>query len=269
MPKTATSAKTIDQYLEAVPSGQRDALKKLRRTIKSVVPKAEECISYQLPAFRLDGRPLVAFGASREHCALYLMSDKTVAAHAKDLEGYDTSKGTVRFPANRPLPVALVRKLVKARIAENQEKTAAFPRKTTVKKPKRGKKGDGRIDPAVTAFIDKIKHPLRTEIEALRQLILGASPAVREGIKWNAPSFRTDDYFATMNFRGRDSMRLILHNGAKVKRTAKVGIKIKDPAGLLEWLAKDRCMITLKGRGSVADRRTALRNIIREWVRKL
>lgn len=111
--------KTIDDYLATVGADQRASLEKLRKTIHAAAPKAEECISYGLAAFRLDGKPLVAFGATANHCAFYLMSGSTVAAHADELGGYDTSKGTVRFSAKKPLPAALVRKLVKARIAEN------------------------------------------------------------------------------------------------------------------------------------------------------
>ena len=110
--------KTIDEYLAPLSSEKRAALEKLRRAIKSAAPKAEECISYQLPAFRQDGM-LVAFGATANHCAFYLMSSSTVEAHDADLEGYDISKGTIRFQADKPLPAALVRKLVKARMAEN------------------------------------------------------------------------------------------------------------------------------------------------------
>ena len=111
--------KTIDEYLAAVSPDQRAALRKLRKIIRAVAPKAEERISYQLAAFRLDGRMLVAFGATENHCAFYLMSSSTVAAHKAELEKYDTSKGTIRFRPDKPLPAALVRKLVKARIAEN------------------------------------------------------------------------------------------------------------------------------------------------------
>jgi uncharacterized protein YdhG (YjbR/CyaY superfamily) len=110
---------TIDEYLATVGDDQRAALEKLRKTIQAAAPKAEECISYGLAAFRLDGKPLVGFGAGKNHCAFYPMSAATVAAHQDDLQGYDTSKGTIRFPADKPLPAALVRKLVKARIAEN------------------------------------------------------------------------------------------------------------------------------------------------------
>jgi uncharacterized protein YdhG (YjbR/CyaY superfamily) len=115
-PKTKT--KTIDDYLAALSDDKRAALEKLRKTIRAAAPEAEECISYQLPAFR-QGGPLVGFGATANHCAFYLMSSSTVEAHADDLKGYDTSKGTIRFQADKPLPVTLVRKLVKARLAEN------------------------------------------------------------------------------------------------------------------------------------------------------
>jgi uncharacterized protein YdhG (YjbR/CyaY superfamily) len=110
---------TIDEYLAPLSADKRAALQKLRKQIQAAAPKAEECISYGLAAFRLEGRPLVAFGAGARHCALYPMSAATIVAHADDLAAYETSKGTIRFAASKPLPAALVRKLVKARIAEN------------------------------------------------------------------------------------------------------------------------------------------------------
>jgi uncharacterized protein YdhG (YjbR/CyaY superfamily) len=83
---------------------KRAALEKLRKAIRAAAPKAEECISYGLAAFRLDGRPLVAFGATENHCAFYPMSSSMVAAHADELEAYDTSKGTIRQGADRGEP---------------------------------------------------------------------------------------------------------------------------------------------------------------------
>lgn len=115
----ARKPRTIDEYLAGLSDDKRAALESLRRTIRAAAPKAEECISYQLAAFRLDGRMLVAFGATANHCAFYAMSSSTLAAHKDTLEGWDTSKGTIRFQADNPLPASLVRKLVKARIAEN------------------------------------------------------------------------------------------------------------------------------------------------------
>ena len=111
--------RTIDEYLAGLSEDKRAALERVRKIINTAAPRAEECISYQLPAFRLDGKRLVAFGASANHCAFYPMSSSTVEAHEKELKGYDTSRGTIRFQPDHPLPAALVRKLVKARIAEN------------------------------------------------------------------------------------------------------------------------------------------------------
>jgi uncharacterized protein YdhG (YjbR/CyaY superfamily) len=110
----------VDAYLAALGADQRGALEKLRRTIRLAAPAAEECISYQLPAFRLDGRVLVAFGARPGHCAFYPMSPATLDAYRDALEGYETSKGTIRFSPDQPLPASLVRQMVRARIVENR-----------------------------------------------------------------------------------------------------------------------------------------------------
>jgi len=108
--------KTHDDYLAAVSEDKRGALQELRTAIKMAAPKAEECISYQVPAFRLNGKFLVAYGAATNHCAFYPGS--TVKALKNELKSYDTSKGTIRFSADKPLPSALVRKLVRLRIEE-------------------------------------------------------------------------------------------------------------------------------------------------------
>ncbi len=123
MRSSTAKPRTIDEYLARVSDDQRAALEKLRQTIRAAAPKAEECISYGLAAFRLNGRPLVALGATANHCAFYLMSGVTVEAYRDKLKDFDTSKGTIRFPANKPLPATLVRTLVKARIAENSPTT--------------------------------------------------------------------------------------------------------------------------------------------------
>lgn len=91
--------KTIDEYLATLSDDKRAILEKLRKTIRAAVPKAEECISYQLPAFHLNGKMLIAFGATADHCALYPMSSSIVAAYQDELKDYDTSKGTIRFQA--------------------------------------------------------------------------------------------------------------------------------------------------------------------------
>jgi uncharacterized protein YdhG (YjbR/CyaY superfamily) len=108
----------IDEYLASVPADKRAALQKLRKAIRAAAPSAEEGFSYGLPAFRLNGRPLVCFGAATTHCSFFPMSPAVLNAHARDLEAYETSKGTIRFGPAQPLPATLVRKIVKARMAE-------------------------------------------------------------------------------------------------------------------------------------------------------
>jgi uncharacterized protein YdhG (YjbR/CyaY superfamily) len=110
---------TIDECLARLSPTQRAALAILRGIIQAAAPGAQECVSYGLAAFRLEGKPLVAFGATANHCAFYPMSAETVSTYRDDLKGYDTTKGTIRFAPEKPLPAALVRKPVKARIAEN------------------------------------------------------------------------------------------------------------------------------------------------------
>lgn len=119
MASTKPKPGTIDEYLAGANADQRAALEKLRKTIHAVAPKAEECISYGLAAFRLNGRPLVAFGAWANHCAFYPMSSATVKSFQDQLKSFETSKGTICFSTDRPLPTALVKKMVKARMAEN------------------------------------------------------------------------------------------------------------------------------------------------------
>jgi uncharacterized protein YdhG (YjbR/CyaY superfamily) len=114
----AAKANTPDAYLAAVSTDKRAALEVLRKSIKAAAPQAEECISYGLPAFRLNGKFLVAYGAAADHCAFYPGS--VVQTLKNELKSYDTSKGTIRFQADKPLSSALVRKLVKLRIAQNR-----------------------------------------------------------------------------------------------------------------------------------------------------
>ena len=114
----AAKPKTIDEYLATVSDDKRAALEKLRKTIQAAAPKAEECINYGLAAFRLNGKNLVAFGASAKHCSFFPMDGHTVDAFKDELKDYGTSKGTIRFSTDKPLSATLVRKLVKARLAE-------------------------------------------------------------------------------------------------------------------------------------------------------
>ena len=113
--------RTIDEYLAGQTETNRAALQKVRRAVHAAAPKAEECISYGMPAFRLNGKLIAGFRGATNHCSFHPMSGATVATLKAELSGYDTSPGTIRFSARAGLPAALIRKLVTARIAELAE----------------------------------------------------------------------------------------------------------------------------------------------------
>ncbi len=117
-PNAPPVAKTTTEYLRRLTPDKRATLEKVRAAIKTAAPKAEECISYGIPAFRLDGRILAYYHAATNHCSFF-PGAHPVAKYKDELAGYETSKGTVRFPVGKPLPATLVKKLVKARIEEN------------------------------------------------------------------------------------------------------------------------------------------------------
>lgn len=110
----------IDNYLATITGDKRAALDELRKTIRSIVPRAEECISYGMPAFRLDGRVIAGFQATAKGCSYYPFSGTTLQTLAGDLQGYGKTKSALHFRPDAPLPMTLVRKLIQARIAEPQ-----------------------------------------------------------------------------------------------------------------------------------------------------
>jgi uncharacterized protein YdhG (YjbR/CyaY superfamily) len=118
MALTKQKTSGMDEYLASVKPSQRAALEKLRQAIRAAAPNAEECISYGIPAFRLNGRSLVFLGAWANHCAFYPGNSTTLKTFRNDLKGFQTSKGTIRFSPDKPLSTKLVKKLVKARMAD-------------------------------------------------------------------------------------------------------------------------------------------------------
>jgi len=120
--KGAARPATVDEYLSRVSAEQRAALETLRRTIHSAIPAAEECISYGMPGFRHDGKVVVWMGAAATHCAFY--PGGVVDQFEDELADFETAKGTIRFQPDAPLPAALVRKIVKMRLAQNATKPA-------------------------------------------------------------------------------------------------------------------------------------------------
>lgn len=117
----ARKPKTIDDYLATVKGDKRIALDDLRKTIRSIAPRAEECISYGIPAFRLDGPVVAGFAATAKGCSYFPFSGSTLRTLAAELGGYSQTKSAVHFTPEEPLPATLVRKLLKARVAETKK----------------------------------------------------------------------------------------------------------------------------------------------------
>jgi uncharacterized protein YdhG (YjbR/CyaY superfamily) len=115
---------SVEVYLAALPDDARAALEKLRKTIKAAAPEATETISYRMPTFKLRGRFLVSYAAFKNHCSLFPASEAMLEAYGEELKPYFSGKGTIRFTTDKPLPSVLVKKLVKARIEENEARRA-------------------------------------------------------------------------------------------------------------------------------------------------
>ena len=114
--------KTMDEYLAALSPDRRAPLEKLRATIRSILPNAEECISYSMPAFRVGKHVVAGFLATKKGCSYYPFSGTTLGTLADELSAYERTKSALHFDARRPLPKALVRKLLEARLAETSAK---------------------------------------------------------------------------------------------------------------------------------------------------
>jgi hypothetical protein len=117
----------------------------------------------------------------------------------------------------------------------------------------------------VEGFLTELNHPLKPVVLAVRSIILEADPSISEGIKWNVPSFRTSEFFATMHLRAQGRVGVILHFGAKKRDTS--GMVINDPEAMLEWLAHDRAQLTFRDLNDLTGKRSAMTAIVREWIR--
>ena len=120
---------------------------------------------------------------------------------------------------------------------------------------------------AVEALLKLLVHPMKAEIQMLREAVLAADPAIKEGVKWNAPSFRVGEYFATTNLREKEGIGIILHLGAKVRDLKPGELEVEDPAALLTWLAKDRAMVRFSSGPDFQAKKAAFTTLVRSWVR--
>jgi|SRR5579885_3542410 len=123
---TKQKFETVEQYFASLAPDARKTLSKVREAIIAAAPDAEELIRYQIPSFRVHGAALVYYAAFKDHCSFFPANANTIFKQFKEeLKGYEISKGTIRFPIDKPLPASLIKKIVRARASENKERSAA------------------------------------------------------------------------------------------------------------------------------------------------
>lgn len=120
---------------------------------------------------------------------------------------------------------------------------------------------------AVDAFMESLVHPMKSEIQMIRETILAADPTIQDGVKWNAPSYRTSEYFATTNLREKQGVGVILHLGAKARDLKPGELQVEDPTAMLTWLAKDRAMVRFTSGSDFQTKASAFTAVVRSWIR--
>lgn len=127
-------------------------------------------------------------------------------------------------------------------------------------------KGASAARDEVDAFVAALEHPRKEEILALRRIILDADARIGEGIKWNAPSYRTSDWFATTHLRAKEGVHIIMHFGAKKRTDFAPRTLIDDPESILEWLAEDRAVAKFSDMADIRAKQSAYASLIRQWI---
>lgn len=118
---------------------------------------------------------------------------------------------------------------------------------------------------SVDTFLEAFNHPLKAEVLALRELILGADASIQEAIKWNVPSFHTSEHFATFHLRAKNQVQIVFHRGAKA-REASGRLPVADPEGMLQWRSNDRAVVCFSSMEEIVAKRGALQEVVRGWI---
>ncbi len=253
----ATKISNVDEYIASQPANVQSRLKQIRQAVKKAAPAADEVLSYGMPAYKYNGM-LLYFAAHTHHIGFYPFTT-AIAAFAKELSKYHTSKGTVQFPNDQPIPLPLISKLVKFRIKENEEK-AALKKKTkstAVKKtaPKKtaGKSSDEDL---VNEWLNKQPENIREDVNAVRKIIRSASSKLNERIKWNAPSYYYKEDIVTFGPYRNNSVLLVFHHP----------LIVKIKSDLLEGNYKDRRLLYLRSKQEIKKTAKEVQRILKELL---
>jgi uncharacterized protein YdhG (YjbR/CyaY superfamily) len=264
---TGKKFKNVDEYIADFPIGTQKILNQLRAIIKKNAPNAEEVISYNMPAYKYNGM-LCYFAGYKQHIGFYPTASG-IANFKKEIAAYKNAKGSVQFPLNKPLPLELIKKIIVFRTKENFQKVESKKILKTIKKTPKTKTSKSTNTEQVEVYMKSLKHPMKKEVEALRQIILKAHKKIGEEIFWKAPTFfytgemkpfNPKEYkrlIVAFNLFKKDCIRLIFLNGAKVN----------DSSGLLEGDYKDgRRLAIFYNMKDIKDKEKKLVQILKKYL---
>ncbi|MBL7817872.1 MAG: DUF1801 domain-containing protein [Saprospiraceae bacterium] len=243
--KNDTHFSTIDEYLTTLPDDKRALLSSVRAAIREAAPDAEEYIGYMMPAYKYHG-PLVYFSAFAKHCSFFPGNSSLIARLSDELKPFKTAKGTISFTVDNPMPLELIKKIVRLRVAENEANALA----------KKEMARDKEVHD-LNRYMSQLDYPLKTEVEALRNIIKSAHSALLERIKWNAPSYYVHETdLLTFNIKSEKEILLIFHN-----------IKIVDiKSDILTGKFKDRRIAYFRNMEEIKQHKAELTRIIHAYV---
>lgn len=253
---TRTMVKNVDEYIRSFPPKVQTILKKIRQTIKKTAPEAEEVINYGIAGYKYHGI-LIYFAGFTNHVSIY-PAPRTAPAFKKELADYKGGKGTVQFPLDKPIPLSLVKRIVKYRMQQNEEK-AGIRKSDSPGKPKTfltAKPVAAKEAEQVSLWMNKLDKKVKTEINAVRSIITGSSAKLNERIKWNAPSYYYKYDIVTFGPYRNNTILLVFHHPAVVK--------IKS--ALLEGNYNDRRLVYFKSKEDAEKNKNELRRIIKEII---
>lgn len=260
---------TVDEFLKKrVLPEHRPIVERLRALMRKAAPRAREIVTYGILGWKAERIVAVVSPTKKDITFAFSRGADFRDKHGL-LGGVGHVSKHVKMKSTAEIDEVALKDYIGQALALDGEK------RTTVKKIKGTKatpkstaavKKSAKVE-TVDGFLAALDHPMKREIEALRAIIGGADPSIAEGVKWNAPSFRTTEYFATINCRSKRGLGVVLHFGAKVRDDTKKGVAIDDPSGLLEWLSTDRAMATFTDAKDIIAKKAAFAAVIRSWIR--
>jgi uncharacterized protein YdhG (YjbR/CyaY superfamily) len=247
-------AANIDEYVKGFPKSTQQKLEQVRAQIRKTAPRAEECISYGIPAFKLDGYQLVYFAGYKKHIGLY-PAPVNSEAFKEELSRYKTGRGSVQFPLDQQMPLDLVARIVQFRAKVNEARIKTLKAQPTIVVPsKTGKASEGE---KVLAYFNNLDKRIATDVQAVRKLIQKTIPKLEERIKWNAPSYHYKGMdLLTFGPQKEKKLLLIFHHPAIVK----------IQSALLEGTYKDRRLMYFTGKEAISRNKKELERILTEFT---